>query len=154
MADKPERLDPQENTNGNWWEESLNRRQAGKRIAGIGAGAALLVTTGSLIGCGDGDDVSVEETAASARDAIDVQKADGWNVGATDKMLKLRNASPTDSKGSLDGWKQYQDPKALRAAWEPSDAEWKPYVSSELVNALSQPSLKKLCSAGTFQVNG
>lgn len=140
MADKQE---TREGTNTNWWDESLDRRQAGKRIAGIGAGAALLFSTGALAGCGSGgDDYDAEEAAANAKDAIDVQKADGWNVGAKDKALTLRNPSLTDSKGSPDGWQKYKDPTALRAAWEPTDAEWKPYVSSELVNSLKQPSLE------------
>lgn len=141
MSDKHENFDKKETAGSNWWEESLNRRQAGKRIAGIGAGAALLVTAGSLIGCGN-DELDSEEAAANAKDAIDVQKADGWNVGAKDKVLRLRNASLTDSEGSPDGWKQYKNPAKLRAVWEPSEAEWKPYVSSELVNSLSQPSLE------------
>ena len=141
MSDKPEKLENQERSDKNWWEESLNRRQAGKRIAGIGAGAALLVTGSSLIGCGE-DEYNAEEAAATARDAIDVQKADGWNVGATKSSLKLRNASPTDSKGSIDAWQKFKEPTALRAAWEPTDTAWKPYISSELVNSLTQPTLK------------
>ncbi|MCE2502786.1 MAG: hypothetical protein J4G05_01820 [Chlorobi bacterium] len=126
----------------NWWEESLNRRQVGKRLAAIGAGAALLTSAGVMIGCGGDDDFDSEEAAANAKDAIDVQKESGWNVGAESKRLALKNASPTDSKNSIDGWKVYTDPEKLRTAWGPAEEANKKFVSSELINSLNQPSLK------------
>ena len=125
----------------NWWEESLTRRQAGKRLAAIGAGAALLTSAGVMIGCGE-DDIDDEELAANAKDALDIQKESGWNVGADTKSLTLRNASLTDSKESPDGWRVYTDPEKLRVAWGPTETANQKFVSSELINSLNQPTLK------------
>ncbi len=127
-----------------WWESSLSRREAGKRIAALGAGAAFLSTVGvTLGGCGDdSNEIVLEEAAENAKDAIEVQRASGWNVGADNASLKFRGASATDSRESLDGWKKYNDPKALRAAWSPVDSDMEKYVSAELVNSLDQPTLK------------
>ncbi|MGE3802586.1 MAG: hypothetical protein AB7H80_16340 [Candidatus Kapaibacterium sp.] len=134
-------LERQEEQGGNWWEESLTRRQAGKRLAVIGAGAALLTSAGVMIGCGE-DEFDDEELAANAKDAIDIQKESGWNVGADTKSLTLRNASLIDSKESADGWKAYTDPEKLRTAWGPTDTANQKFVSSELINSLNQPTLK------------
>lgn len=133
-----------EEARSNWWEESLNRRQAGRRIVAIGAGAALLSTVGiSLAGCDDADaEFDAEEAAENARAAIDVQKESGWNVGADKATLKFRNASATDSRQSLDGWKEYTDPAKLRDAWAPVDSADEKFVSAELINSLGQPSLQ------------
>ena len=127
-----------------WWESSLSRREAGKRIAVLGAGAAFLSTVGvTLGGCGDDtNEVDLADAADNAKEAIEVQRASGWNVGADTKSLKFRGASATDSKESLDGWKKYNDPKALRTAWSPVDGDKEKFVSAELVNSLDQPTLK------------
>ena len=138
MNKKPEQHEEQ---GQNWWEVSLSRREAGKRLAAIGAGAALLTSAGVMVGCG-GDDFDDEEVAANAKDAIDIQKESGWNVGADTKRLPLRNASATDSKDSIDGWKAYTDPEKLRAAWGSTEEANKKFVSSELINSLNQPTLK------------
>lgn len=140
-------LNRDENINGDenrgWWEDSLSRREAGKRIAVLGAGAAFLSTVGvTLGGCGGEEDIDLEETAENAKAAIDVQRESGWNVGADNASLKFRGASATDMKESLDGWKQYTDPKKLREVWSPANSEQEKFVSAELVNALDQPTLK------------
>lgn len=143
MADRAEHHENKRTTDSNtWWEESLNRRQAGVRLAGLGVGAVALVSAAGLIGCGGSDEEFSEEDMANAKDALEVQKSEGWNVGADKKMMTVRNASPTDSKGSLDGWQSYKDPAKLRAAWEPTNGALKPYISAELINSLNQPTLK------------
>lgn len=135
---------PEQNDTTGWWEESLDRRAAGRRIAAIGAGAALLSTVGiSISGCGDDEpEFDAAETAENARDAIEVQKDEGWNVGADKSSLPFRNASATDSRKSLDGWKEYTDPAKLRDAWAPADEGDRKFVSAELINSLGQPSLQ------------
>ena len=95
-----------------------------------------------MIGCGGEEEFDDAEAAANAKDAIDIQKESGWNVGADTQSLSFRNASLTDSKNSPDGWKAYTDPEKLRAAWSPSETTNQKFVSSELVNALNQPTLK------------
>ena len=131
-----------DNANESWWDRSLSRREANKRLAVIGAGAAFLATAGIAVGCGGEEEYDEAEVDENAKEAIEVQKADGWNVGAETAALSFTNASATDSRNSMDGWKTYTTPDALRAAWEPTVAANQKLSSPELINALSQPSLK------------
>lgn len=130
------------NESESWWDRSLSRREANKRLAVIGAGAAFLATAGIAVGCGGEEEYDEAEVDENAKEAIEVQKADGWNVGAETASLTFLNASATDSRNSMDGWKAYTTPDALRAAWEPTVAANQKLSSPELINALSQPSLK------------
>lgn len=118
-----------------WWREMITRREAGNRIAKIGLSAAVIAAAG-VAGCGgddDGEDVD--------QDALQLQQKEGWNVGATDRMLALSNTSSTDSRGTVD-WSAYLDPQALLKAYAPHNAAWQPYVVATLFQALAQPSLR------------
>ena len=144
FEDRMESANENDANESGWWDAGLTRREAGKRVAALGAGAALLGTFGVTLGACGGDDVSeadLEEVAADAKDAIDIQKADGWNVGADNASLKFKNASPTDMAGSLDAWKAYTDPAKLRAAWGPTAASLEKFASTELINSLGEKSL-------------
>jgi hypothetical protein len=121
-----------------WWREVLSRRQANRRIAGIGVTAALLASAGiTVVGCGsDDDDGDVKEN-----DALELQKQKGWNAGADDAPLAFQNRTGTDSNGTLD-WKSYLDPSSLMKAYQPKNSKWQPYVVPTLVQSLAQPSLR------------
>lgn len=119
-----------------WWRQMLSRREANKRIAQIGL-AAVAVSAVGMAGCGsDEEDELVEE-----HEALDLQKKDGWNVGATDQRLAIKNSSTSDSKQSLD-WATYKEPSTLLKAYNPKASEWQPFVVPTLVQSLQQPSLK------------
>lgn len=120
----------------NWWEESITRREANLRLAKLGTLAALLSVSGITQGCGDDDDGVVEEN-----DALELQKKEGWSVGAESNMISLPNVMGVDSKGSL-SWSTYLESSELLKAYAPKRSEWNPFVVPTLVQSLSQPSLK------------
>jgi hypothetical protein len=125
-------------TGATWWREMLNRREANKRIAQIGATAALLATAGiTTVGCGDDDD----DGEIQEQDALETQKSMGWNAGATEQHLKFSSPSGTDSQNGLN-WSGYLDPSALIQAYQPKNVAWKPYVVPTLIQSLSQKTLK------------
>jgi hypothetical protein len=127
---------PTEDTGATWWNEMLTRRDANKRIAQVGALAALLASAG-VAGCGDSDD----DGEIEQKDALDVQKSMGWNAGADDKQLKFSSPSGTDSQSSLN-WSTFLDPAVLMQAYQPKNSQWQPYVVPTLAQSLSQQSLK------------
>ncbi|MCS6988667.1 MAG: hypothetical protein NZM06_04045 [Chloroherpetonaceae bacterium] len=118
-----------------WWEEAITRREANLRLAKLGTLAALLSVSGITQGC-DSDEGVVEEN-----DALELQKKEGWNVGATTDSITLPDIALTDSKGSL-SWSTYLEPSELLKAYEPKRSEWRPFVVATLAQSLSQPTLK------------
>lgn len=118
-----------------WWEEAITRREANLRLAKLGALAALLSASGVLQSCGD-DEETTEES-----DALELQKKEGWNVGATTDSIVMPDPTLVDSKGSL-AWSTYLEPSALLNAYEPKRDDWKAFVVATLAQSLSQPSLK------------
>lgn len=129
------RMMSENNSQTSWWEESITRREANLRLAKLGTLAALLSVSGIVQGC-DNDDGVVEEN-----DALELQKKEGWSVGAESNTISLPNVSGTDSKGSL-SWSTYLDSSELLKAYAPKRSEWNPFVVATLVQSLSQPSLK------------
>jgi hypothetical protein len=119
-----------------WWQKMLTRREANKNIAKAGALALLLSSAGIISGCdSDDDDIEVD------KDTFELQKEQGWNIGATDKNLQFIGKSTNDSQGSMD-WMVYLDPKRLLEAYKPTNEALQPFVVPTLVQALSQNSLK------------
>lgn len=121
-----------------WWQEMLSRREANKKIAKLGTLTILLSAVGIHSGCDSEDEMEVE------KDSYELQKEQGWNVGATDKNLSFFGKSTNDSKGSMD-WMNYRDPKKLLDAYKPSD-KFLPFMVPTLVQSLSQNSLKNQIS--------
>lgn len=125
-----------ENKNqSSWWEESITRREANLRLAKFGTLAALLSVSGILQGC-DKDEGVVEEN-----DSLELQKKEGWSVGAESDKISLPDVTGLDSKGSL-SWSTYLEPTEMLKAYEPKRSDWKPFVVPTLVQSLSQPTLK------------
>lgn len=118
-----------------WWQKMLSRREANKNIAKIGALTLIMASAGINSGCdSEEDEIEVE------KDTFELQKEQGWNIGATDKTLKFNGKTTNDSRGSMD-WMAYLDPKKLLDAYKPSET-LQPFVIPTLVQALSQSSLK------------
>lgn len=118
-----------------WWHEMISRREANQRLLQLVSLSALLSVSGVLQGC----DIESEEEIVV--DTTELQRKEGWNVGSPDKPLVLVGKQTQDSGNSL-GWTIYLEPERLLKAFEPTRAEFKPFVVNTLVQALSQPSLK------------
>jgi hypothetical protein len=129
-----------EETGASWWREMLTRREANGRIMKLGITAALIASAGITVGgCGDSEE---EEAGADVeRDALDLQKTEGWNIGSTDRTLTFNGKSATDSQGSMN-WSTYLDPSALLKVYQPKNGNWQPYVVPTLVQSLGQQSLR------------
>lgn len=129
-----------EDVGAEWWQRSLTRREAGVRIAALGA-ASLLAAGGALsfTGCGDSEDE--EDGTEVDQDALELQKKMGWNAGSTDKQLTFSGKSTSDSRGGMD-WNTFAASTALLKAWAPKNATWQPYVVSTLAQSLDQASLR------------
>ncbi|HVK37979.1 MAG TPA: hypothetical protein VNA88_05575 [Candidatus Kapabacteria bacterium] len=117
-----------------WWRQMLTRRQAGARLAKLTAAALVLPSLGAVTGCG-GDEEEIVES-----DALELQKADGWNVGSESKALAITGRSATDSQGGS-AWQSHKTPATLLKDWSASDARWQPFVVPTLVQSLSQSTL-------------
>lgn len=122
----------------NWFQQDLTRRSATKRIGkgmAWAAGLGMVGLTGYQIFSDDDTEVS--------QDSLELQKKEGWNIGATDRKLNFdptftsANASVADSD-----WKPYLDPNKLIAAYQPASSTWQPYFVPTLVQSLSQTSLR------------
>ena len=113
-----------------WWKTSRRRFIVGSAVA---AGAAL---TGG-IWLATRDDTTDVDT-----DALDLQRAQGWNVGSEDKNLSLPGAQTMDSKQS-DAWKRYLDQSAMLTAYQPKAQQWLPFFVPTLIQSLQFESLRK-----------
>jgi len=130
-----------EKVGAGWWQRSLTRREAGVRIAAIGA-ASLLAAGGALsfAGCGD-DDGGEDDGTDVDQDALELQKKMGWNAGSTDKSLTFTGKATSDSQGGMN-WSSFAKPTELLKAWGPKNATWQPYVVATLAQSLDQASLR------------
>jgi len=108
-----------------WWY-AVDRRTFAK--GGL-AFTALL----SMSGC-----KSEEQQAA---DSLDLQKKEGWNVGAKESRLFFTSTTEEDASGSKD-WRPYTDPTRLLAAWQPRTEAWRTFYTPTLMQALKDESLR------------
>jgi hypothetical protein len=123
----------------NWFKQDVTRRTATQRIGkgmAWAAGLGLVGLTGYQIFSDDDNEVS--------QDSLDLQKKEGWNIGATDRKLNFDPTftSATASVADSD-WKQYLDPNKLIAAYQPASATWQPYFVPSLIQSLAQPTLRE-----------
>ena len=82
-----------------WWQ-AIDRRTLGK-------GTLAFAALASISGCGSEEEVAGE--------SLDLQRKHGWNMGAEETRISLRNTSNVDSTNGSD-WKQYTDPSRLLEA--------------------------------------
>ncbi len=123
----------------NWFQQDLTRRSATKRIGkgmAWAAGLGMVGLTGYQIFSDDDTEVS--------QDSLELQKKEGWNIGATDRKL---NFDPTFTSATASvpdsDWKQYLEPNKLIAAYQPASATWQPYFVPSLIQSLAQPTLRE-----------
>ncbi len=126
-----------------WFKEEISRRTASQRLGKGMAWASLLGMAG----------VSIYKLASDAEeeisfDSLDLQKREGWDVGATGRALAFPAAGliATDSQQRRD-WDAYLDPQRLIAAYQPTSPQWQPFFVPTLMQSLAQPSLRRQMKA-------
>jgi hypothetical protein len=113
-----------------WWKTSRRKFIVGGAVA---AGAVL--TGGIWLATRD-------DTTDVDKDSLDLQRAQGWNVGSEEKALTLPGAQTQDSKQS-DAWKRYLDQSAMLTAYQPKSQEWTPFFVPTLIQSLQFESLRR-----------
>ena len=114
-----------------WWKTS--RR---KFIIGSTAAAAGLALAGGGIWLATRDD-----TTDADKDSLELQQAEGWNVGSEERPLVLPNSQDWDSQQS-ENWRNYLDPSAMLRAYQPKAEAWMPYFVPTLIQSLQFASLR------------
>lgn len=109
-----------------WWQ-ALDRRT-------FGQGALAFAALAAMSGCEGEEEV--------AGDSLDLQRRNGWNLGAEERRLFFRNTSQGDAAGSLE-WMRYTDPNRLIEAWRPRSRAWEPYMVPTLMQSLESSSLRQ-----------
>ena len=113
-----------------WWRTS--RR---KFIVGTALAAGAVVTGGIWLATRD-------DTSDVDKDSLELQKAQGWNVGSEDKMLSLPGAQTLDSTQS-NAWPKYLDQSAMLTAYQPKSQQWMPYFVPTLIQSLQFETLRQ-----------
>jgi hypothetical protein len=113
-----------------WWQTSRRKFIVGGAVA---AGAVL--TGGVWLATRD-------DTTDVDKDSLELQRAQGWNIGSEQKTLSLPGAQTLDSQQS-DGWKRYLDASAMLNAYQPKSQAWLPFFVPTLVQSLQFESLRQ-----------
>lgn len=86
-----------------WFDAMLSRRQFG--VAAVAASVAVTgLSTAALTGCTKREPATTYKDA----DAIEFQREEGWNFGAAQDALPLKDAQTTDVTGG-DRWKAFNE---------------------------------------------
>lgn len=112
-----------------WWKTSRRKFIIGSAVA---AGAVL---TGGIWLATRDDTMDVD------KDSLDLQRAQGWNIGSEEKPLSLPGAQTLDSKQS-DAWKRYLEQSVMLTAYQPKSQEWMPFFVPTLIQSLQFESLR------------
>jgi hypothetical protein len=116
-----------------WWKTSRRKFIVGSALA---AGAVL--TGGVWLATRD-DTMDVD------KDSLDLQRAQGWNIGSEEKSLSFPGAQTLDSNKS-DAWRKYLDQSAMLTAFQPRSQAWMPFFVPTLIQSLQFESLRKQLS--------
>lgn len=115
-----------------WFRKQLSRRSVGvgmamTAIAGM-AGVSLYK-------------FSQESDSESSLDSLELQRREGWNVGADDqKWRSVPGEVGRDSRNQT--WSGF-DPGYLISIYQPATEVWRPYFVPTLLQSLGQPSLNE-----------
>jgi hypothetical protein len=110
-----------------WWRMS-------RRVFIVG-GAGAVLATGVWYAARD-------DTTEVDKDSLDLQRAQGWNVGSEGKTLVLPNVQTNDSQ-QQPTWKKYLDSSTMLAAYQPKLPAWTPYFVPTLIQSLQSESLRQ-----------
>jgi len=113
-----------------WWQTSRRKFIVGGAVA---AGAVL--TGGVWLATRD-------DTTDVDKDSLELQRAQGWNIGSEEKTLSLPGQQALDSQQG-DGWKRYLEQSAMLGAYQPKSEAWLPFFVPTLIQSLQFESLRK-----------
>ena len=113
-----------------WWQTSRRKFIVGGAVA---AGAVL--TGGVWLATRD-------DTSDVDKDSLELQRAQGWNIGSEQRPLSLFGIQKLDSQGRED-WKRYLDPSVMLNAYQPKSQAWLPFFVPTLIQSLQFESLRK-----------
>jgi hypothetical protein len=113
-----------------WWQTSRRKFIVGGAVA---AGAVL--TGGVWLATRD-------DTSDVDKDSLELQRAQGWNVGSEQANLNTPGTQSLDSRVSGD-WQRYLDQSAMLAAYQPKSPAWLPFFVPTLIQSLQFESLRK-----------
>lgn len=113
-----------------WWQTSRRRFIVG------GAAAAVAVAGGGLWLA------TRDDTSDVDKDSLDLQRAQGWDIGSEEKTLIFPNPHSLDSQRS-GAWKRYLDPSAMLGAFQPKSQGWLPFFVPTLIQSLQYESLRR-----------
>jgi hypothetical protein len=113
-----------------WWQTSRRKFIVGGAVA---AGAVL--TGGVWLATRD-------DTTDVDKDSLELQRAQGWNIGSEQKTLSLPGQQTLDSQQG-DGWKRYLDQSAMLGAYQPKSQAWLPFFVPTLIQSLQFESLRQ-----------
>jgi hypothetical protein len=111
-----------------WWQMS-------RRTFIIGGAGAVLAGAGLVYVATRDDSTDVD------KDSLELQRAQGWNVGSEDRRLVFPQTQSRDSQGA-EGWKKYLDQPAMLAAYRPKSPEWMPFFVPTLIQSLQYGTLR------------
>ena len=114
-----------------WWQTSRRRFIVG------GAAAAAVAAAGGGLWLATRD-----ATSEVDKDSLDLQRAQGWDIGSEGKNLQLPHPQTLDSQRQ-DAWKKYLDPSAMLGAFQPRAQEWLPFFVPTLIQSLQYDSLRR-----------
>jgi hypothetical protein len=116
-----------------WWQTSRRKFIVGGAVA---AGAVL--TGGVWLATRD-------DTTDVDKDSLELQRAQGWNIGSEQTTLSLAGAQRLDSQGRED-WQRYLDQTTMLNAYQPKSGAWLPFFVPTLIQSLQFESLRKQLS--------
>jgi len=112
-----------------WFKRHLTRRGVGKGLAISAVAGMAGVSLYKFLGSRD-DEITL--------DSLELQKREGWAVGASERPLLYSGAVSLDSRQK--GWSGY-DPAYLLGVYQPVRPDWQPFFVPTLLQSLNQPSL-------------
>ncbi|HEY0081651.1 MAG TPA: hypothetical protein VGB61_02580, partial [Pyrinomonadaceae bacterium] len=116
-----------------WWQTSRRKFIVGGAVA---AGAVL--TGGVWLATRD-------DTTDVDKDSLELQRAQGWNIGSEQTTLSLAGAQRLDSQGRED-WQRYLDQTTMLNAYQPKSGAWLPFFVPTLIQSLQFETLRKQLS--------
>jgi hypothetical protein len=129
-----------EKNEADWFKEKMKRREATKKVVGVGIGAVLLGYL-AFRGCDDDEiDIDPNETETTL-DAISLQQKEGWDAGHTGRTLNYTDAKEFNSLGNNE-YKKFTEMDSLLEAWKPKNEKYLPFFVPTLIQVINNSNFK------------
>lgn len=110
-----------------WWQMSRRTFIIGTGVVLAGAGIWLATR---------------DDTTDVDKDSLDLQRAQGWNVGSEERKLILSGRQLLDSQ-QRETWQKYLYQSAMLTAYQPKTPAWLPFFVPTLIQSLQFESLRR-----------